>query len=940
MGVYRPWTRVIEFLVVLTIIAFVFIQIGFDYRRATDDAHAEGQRLRSVVAAEMAQTLGTIEAVLGALARDVVNEPDLRALGINLDLSRRGLPYVSNLLVLDQTGQVVADARSTGLFGHDFSPHPLFLVHRYGNNGQLFISEPMPELPSQPLGPWVINISQQVVNQAGQLQGVLVASLSVEALANAFDLLRSHRDDVVGVVRQDGSLMARSPFIIDVEARALFDAGSVGPQAALADAGIYQNHSLNYRVDRHFSFERIKQYPVSAYAGVSLDHRLAAWARRAATDIALGLLTIALVLAFGQVWRRTLRQREQETERRLARLNGLVRLSSELIACLSPEAAAKLLAARIRQLIPCGSAKVTLFNPHQVVLSGASPEGCEHRSGDAPHDGRLVGVLRNEHGVDIGEVHVCDPESGRFSPEDNALMLEIAQIASLSFQKIDAELRSRVAARRLQNVLNSMSDAVYMVDNDWRFLFMNDYARRLLEQVDMELIGRDLWQVFPDLRGTEVENQFRKAVDSRNDVDFEYYSPHFDGWFHIRAYPGREGLTVYLQDISIQKLRDEQLRQSQKLEAMGQLTGGVAHDFNNLLTVILGNAEMLTESLVADARLQALARSTVHAASRGAELTAHLLAFARRQPLDPKPTRLSRIIDHMIPILRRTLGENITVRPALQNDIWPVLIDAAQFESVVLNLSLNARDAMPEGGQLVIRTMNIELGPMDTLALDDIRPGDYVSLMVSDSGVGMDKEALERVFDPFFTTKEQGKGSGLGLSMVHGFVKQSGGAIRIFSRPNEGTTVQIYLPRCEQPEPSHELPVLPDPPHRGREIVLVVEDEPMVRNFVSLQLKAMGYQVYVADGPHAALRLMAQLSQLDLLFTDIMMPGGMNGRQLADEAVAYHPTLKVLFTSGYSDDVIMRDGFLEPGMHLLKKPYRKAELAAALRKVLDETVAQ
>ena len=393
-----------------------------------------------------------------------------------------------------------------------------------------------------------------------------------------------------------------------------------------------------------------------------------------------------------------------------------------------------------------------------------------------------------------------------------------------------------------------------------------------------------------------------------------------------------------LTDITAQLETEKQLRQSQRLEAAGQLTGGIAHDFNNLLTVILGNAELLSEKLAHDPRLLMLAEVTVKAAERGAELTNHLLAFARHQPLEPRPSDVNKQIADMEKLLRRTLGEHIEITMVQGKDLWPAMIDPGQLENAILNLCINARDAMPEGGRLIIESSNAIL---DENGLDPARTGEgklgqYVLLAVSDTGCGMDRATLEQAFEPFFTTKGVGKGNGLGLSMVYGFVKQSRGHIRIYSEPGEGTTVKLYLPR---PPLGETLPVedeSEDQIRGGTEKILLVEDDELVRNHVVSQLVSLGYDVVQASNGPEALEILNHITDFDLLFTDVIMPGGMNGRQLAEAAVAMCPGLPVLFTSGYTENAIIHHGRLDPGVHLLQKPYRRFDLAAKVRGVLDQ----
>jgi nitrogen-specific signal transduction histidine kinase len=389
-------------------------------------------------------------------------------------------------------------------------------------------------------------------------------------------------------------------------------------------------------------------------------------------------------------------------------------------------------------------------------------------------------------------------------------------------------------------------------------------------------------------------------------------------------------------DVTSERALEETLRRSQRMEALGQLTGGLAHDFNNLLTVILGNAEMLVEALGHDEQLRGLADMTRMAAERGSELTSRLLAFARRQPLDPRPTDVNRLISGLDGLLRRTLGEHVEVEIVHGGGLWPALVDGAQLESAVLNLCINARDAMPGGGRLTIELANAHLDIAYADLHDEVVPGQYVLVAVSDTGVGMSAETTERAFDPFFTTKSAGGGSGLGLSMVHGFIKQSQGHVKIYSELGEGTTVKLYLPRAARGAAALESRPTPAPTLAGSERILLVEDDELVREHVADQLRDLGYQVTAAADGQAALVELRSDAPFDLLFTDVVMPGGISGRQLADEAQRLRPGLPVLFTSGYTENAIVHQGRLDPGVQLLQKPYRRGDLAMKLRKVLDK----
>jgi PAS domain S-box-containing protein len=397
--------------------------------------------------------------------------------------------------------------------------------------------------------------------------------------------------------------------------------------------------------------------------------------------------------------------------------------------------------------------------------------------------------------------------------------------------------------------------------------------------------------------------------------------------------------TGFIRDLTTTQKIEQELRQAQKMEAVGQLTGGIAHDFNNLLTVILGNLEML-EMQLTDVRQLELVREACATATHGAELTERLLAFGRRQPLQPKLTDVGDLLGDMTPLLRRTLGETVRVRSRSDNDLWQVLVDPSQLQSAILNLAINARDAMPGGGRLTILAENTELEVDYARMHPEVWPGQYVLIAVTDTGAGMSSEVQERAFEPFFTTKEVGAGSGLGLSMVYGFVKQSGGHLTIYSEPGHGTTARMYLPRpvvTEELSEARETDPLKETFGGQGETVLLVEDEPRVRRMTITRLENLGYRVLDAANGMMALALIDQHPEVDLLFTDMVMPGGMTGSDLAEAVQARRPGMKVLFTSGYAEpDVMQRRQATRAGW--LKKPHSLLELARSLRVALYTTM--
>ncbi len=384
-------------------------------------------------------------------------------------------------------------------------------------------------------------------------------------------------------------------------------------------------------------------------------------------------------------------------------------------------------------------------------------------------------------------------------------------------------------------------------------------------------------------------------------------------------------------DVTDQRAAEAQLRHAQKMDAVGQLTGGVAHDFNNILTVITGTIGILQDAVADRPELVSIAKLIDDAAERGAQLTKHLLAFARKQPLQPREIDVNSLVVEAAKLLHPTLGEQIQIHPNLAPDAWSAMVDPHQLTTAVINLALNARDAMPDGGKLTLETRNVYLDEAYAGMHSDVVVGHYVMVAVSDTGTGIPPEHLEKVFDPFFTTKEVGKGTGLGLSMVFGFVKQSGGHLKIYSEVGHGTSVKVYLPRATGvQESATEAPSVPMI-ERGSETVLVVEDDPLVRRYVMTQVQSLGYTTLEAANATEALAVIDSHPDINLLFTDVIMPGPMNGRQLVDEAVRRRPNLKTLYTSGYTENAILHHGRLDPGVLLLAKPYRKPELARMIR---------
>ncbi|HWI28760.1 MAG TPA: PAS domain S-box protein [Stellaceae bacterium] len=492
-------------------------------------------------------------------------------------------------------------------------------------------------------------------------------------------------------------------------------------------------------------------------------------------------------------------------------------------------------------------------------------------------------------------------------------------------------------------LIKSSTEGILVFDREFRITLWNPGVERITGMSAEQVLGQRVLQVLSFAVGTPGEAAMRETLEGReSSLDDQRYSipetgreGFFEGYFAPLYSRGREviGGIAFLRETTERRRIEDALRQSQKMEAVGQLTGGIAHDFNNMLTVIAGNLELL-ESKVGDRpRLLRLVNSAAMAASRAEKLTQQLLTFSRRQQLRPQPIDFNQIVIGMDDLLHRTVGEHIDVGKQLAPELWPALADPNQIETALLNLILNARDAIRHTGRITIETANAVV----TTAQGDLAPGAYAILSVADTGHGMSEEVLAHVFEPFFTTKEVGKGTGLGLAQVYGFVKQSSGHVRIESRVGEGTTVRVYLPRAEGGVGIAGMAPIRAQQYRGSETVLVVEDDHGVRDFAVSVLRELGYRVLEAANGDAALGLVDSTSNINLLFTDVVMPGALNGADLAKTALERRPELRVLFTSGYTTRLVEKEW--PEGADLLRKPYRSIDLAQRVRASLDRTSA-
>jgi PAS domain S-box-containing protein len=614
------------------------------------------------------------------------------------------------------------------------------------------------------------------------------------------------------------------------------------------------------------------------------------------------------------------------------------------------------------------------FRGEDVIRSGDITRHPLYKPGRATPDrlavrSYLAAPVVSKSGQMHGGLFFGHEEADRFSAFNECVVRGIASQAALAIdnarvfdqlERLNAGLRGefaestaalRATERQFEQLVNGIQDcAIYMLDRTGIVTTWNPGAARIKGYSSAEVIGKHFRMFYTEEdRKSGVPERVIETALTRGKFETENWRVRKDGtkfWASVVLDAIRDdagnivGIAKVTRDMTERRAMQEQLQQSQKMEAIGQLTGGVAHDFNNLLTVILCNLERVSRQFPhLDASVRSSLEQVTRAAQRAATLTSQLLAFSRRQPLNPKVTDVNRLLQGLSDLIRRTLGEHIAVETVLSGGLWRIEIDSTNLEMALLNLAVNARDAMPNGGKLTIETANAHLDEAYASRYIEISPGQYVCISISDTGIGMTEEVMARAFDPFFTTKPPGQGTGLGLSQVFGFVKQSGGHVRLYSEPGQGTTVRIYLPRSHaHAEEEDVTPALPQVIGKDSETILVVEDDAAVRSYTTESLRDLGFTVLEApDGP-TALRILKEHDDIKLIFTDVGMPG-MNGRELANEARKLRPALPVMFTTGYARNAIVHQGRLDPGVELITKPFSAHQLGARLRELLDSTVA-
>jgi signal transduction histidine kinase/CheY-like chemotaxis protein len=490
----------------------------------------------------------------------------------------------------------------------------------------------------------------------------------------------------------------------------------------------------------------------------------------------------------------------------------------------------------------------------------------------------------------------------------------------------------------LNNIIERVNDGIVALDNEWRYTYVNERAAHILQKNNsQDLIGKHIWTEYPEGVGQPFHQAYLEAYETQQVIIFEEYYLPWDKWFENRVYPSSDGLTIYFTEITERKKTEELLRRTQKMDAIGKLTGGIAHDFNNLLGIILGNLELLESQINLDEKAVKRIQTINEAGLRAAQITSQLLNYSRREASQLAVIDINQMIGEMAELIPASLTPQIEINYKMLEELWLTKIDPGDFKDALLNLCINARDCMEGVGSLHINTRNITVDEENYNLIPGMTPGQYVEMLITDTGEGILKEDLEHIFEPFFTTKGQGQGTGLGLAMVYAFVKRSNGYIKCNSEIGVGSTFLIYLPREKSDQKrtkkdNKKTELLP----RGGETILVVDDEIALMEMAQDILESVGYHVLTACNGADALEILSNSPEIDLLFSDVVMPNGMNGYELSEQATNKQSDLKVLLTSGITEDLVPHKSHSANKGKLLKKPYNLSQLVKQVRSTLDD----
>ena len=842
-----------------------------------------------------------------------------------------GRPFLRALWLTDGQGRVVYSSNE-GDIGLDMSDRPYFATHRNRPAAEFHLGMPF---RNRTTGQWWIAATQGRRGPDGEFTGVIVAAIDPRYFEKVWTFDNADQNLVVALFLREGTLLTRSPFVEAAMGKSFNDSPVFQRLAAGDRSGSYRNRSVVDGLQRQFAFRQIGPYPGVIVVGQTADHVLAAWWQIVGIVVSAWAISLAALTGLAIWLAREWNARIETVER-----YRLLFDSNPYPAVVADFDSRRILAVNDTGVEQYGWSREEFLamTTEKLFPPDDLPQLIAERAMSQMGVTRVVQGLHNI----LKDGRIIDVElSSRMIRFDGhpALLTIVKDVTDL--QRAIGDLRQ--SEEKYRALVDSLPVGVVETTVDGGVATANAAWRRMFGFGESEdLAAIEVSRLYADPQ--ERDSVVAKAGGEAATFDAEAVFRRRDGTTfpverHLNAIVKADGKVVGLRgiviDISRRKHLEAQLQQAQKMEAVGQLSGGIAHDFNNILAVILANIEALEEEENLDPQLADRLGRIGRAVQRATELTRQLLAFSRKQPLRPQATDVSELVADIGKLLHRTLGEQIEIVPVLADSLWTVDVDRAQLEAAVVNLCINARDAMPNGGRLLLETANVTVSREYVALHPETIAGDFVMLAVRDTGSGMPPEVLARVFEPFFTTKRVSKGTGLGLSMVYGFVRQSKGYIKIESEVGRGTTVKIHLPRNDRARQQAQTTASTSLP-RGTERVLVVEDDAQVRGSVVQQLRSLGYVITEAeDGSAGVAAFEAAVEPFDLLLTDVVMPGALNGKALAEEVARRWPRTKIVFMSGYTENALTRNGRLDAGTLLLGKPFRRTELAQMIRRALD-----
>jgi PAS domain S-box-containing protein len=933
--------------VLIALIAFGTAALVSDFReRARADARHALNTTAYIIAEHCEGTFQSVELVQRNVIERVqsfgiASSDDLERLmsGVDTHLMLKdmvsGVPQLDALTLISASGKRINSSREWPLVQSVASEREYLRALTSNSKLTLFLSEPG---RSRRTGAWTTYLARRLVGPNGEFIGIIVGLMELRHFEEFFGSVSIGMDVDIALFRSDGLLLARDPHI----------------EAAIGQKGdpnvlFHDIWSATDAGDQLSSLQALTHYPVVVSVSTTTSAALAQWHNEAKIIIgAVGLAALSIGAFVALIVRKMgqgIRQSRQRLRGQKLQLDtALNNMSQGLLMCDADD-------------------RVVLCNRRYMEIYAVSPEmvarGCTRQELIAHHFeiGLLAGSAEEHMAAFTRRATLMKSYTRTVETTDGRTIFVSNRPIEGGFRVStheDITERRRVERERdrnrdfLDRIIDNIPVTVFVKDaHSLRYLLINRAGERLWGLPRALLVGKTPHEIFDQETADTIVEHDRQLLESHPELFVPEHSINTprNGVRLVKSnricIRDQNGEVQYLlgvtEDVTERKGVEDQLRQAQKMEAVGNLTGGVAHDFNNLLTVIIGNLDLMRDDIVGNEAAEHKIDTILQAAERGSDLTRLMLAFSRRQPLQSKPVDVNRLIRSTTRLLSRTLGEDISIELHPETGLAQALVDEAQLETALLNIAINARDAMPEGGMLSITTRNAELDADYTALHPGVDPGAYVQIEVADTGVGMPPDVVERVFEPFFTTKAVGKGTGLGLSMVYGFMKQSNGHVSVYSEVGQGTVFKLFLPvspgaevQARLPEPAAEQPAR----HSGDAVILAVDDNPDVRATVVVQLEGLGYRVREADNAHSALEILDSVDRIDLLFTDIIMPGGLNGKELATKARSKRPDLKVLFTSGFPGTSAGPGTRFDDGDVLLSKPYRKHDLAKAVKEIL------